>query len=84
MPVNLRRFFINELSEEVKRQNGKADKDNTRPLSEMEKERFTSQTGQSRPSNQPKPFNNGNPRAPDVRGSMGNIPPGVIRGTNGP
>ncbi len=38
LPINLRRFFINEISKELKRQNGKSDDDDNKQLSKQDKE----------------------------------------------
>lgn len=50
LPINLRRFFINEISKELKRQNGKSAEDDTdREMSNMEKEMLRSKLQQANP-----------------------------------
>lgn len=50
LPINLRRFFINEIGKELKRQNGKTpEEDMDRELSEMDKEFLRSKMSQANP-----------------------------------
>lgn len=50
LPINLRRFFINEISKELKRQNGKKpEEDMDKELSEQDKKIIRSKTIQAAP-----------------------------------
>ena len=48
LPVNLRRYFLNEIVKEVKKQNGKSEKEE-RPLSDTEKDIYRSKLKQVQP-----------------------------------
>lgn len=91
LPINLRRFFINEISKELKRQNGKKPEEDTdRKLSEQDKQMLRSklaqannQTNQNKIRESKAPHHN----TPEIRSVQNkertNIPTRLIR-FNGP
>lgn len=59
LPINLRRFFINEVSKELKKQNGKSSEEDTdRQMSKTEKEMLRSRLKQANPEAYRAPNNN--------------------------
>jgi len=90
LPINLRRFFINEISKELKRQNGKTpEEDADRQMSKSEKEMLKSRLMQANPEAYRAPKQNINQsraphhNQPEVRALQNkertNIPTRLIR-----
>lgn len=92
LPINLRRFFINEISKELKRQNGKTpEEDMDRELSKQDKQFIRNRTllaSNQEPQNKPisesrAPHHN----SPEVRAAQNkqrtNVPTRLLR-FNGP
>lgn len=90
LPINLRRFFINEVGKELKKQNGQGEDKEDRPLSDQEKQVMKSRLQQVNPEahRTPKEGPISESRAPhqntpDIRALQGkertNVPTRLLR-----
>lgn len=71
LPINLRRFFINEISKELKRQNGKKpEEDMDRALSDRDKEFLKAKMMQANPE----AYNKNKPNIQESRAPHHNSP----------
>lgn len=85
LPINLRRFFINQVSKELKKQNG--EKDTDKEMSKMEKDMMKSKLSQVNPeAHRPAPISESrapHQNNPEIRALQNkdrtNIPTRLIR-----
>jgi hypothetical protein len=66
LPINLRRFFLDEIVKEVKKQNGKEEAED-KPLTDQEKMMMRSKLNQAIPEAQKYHSQEAPKKAPDIR-----------------